>query len=1220
MSQTGTTNLAEQAKLEKILNAKQFYFIENKGQWPEHVLFMAKSNSLRTWITKNSIVFEQFEAVNRRVNPSVDMRGEPKPIKAHAVGLEFVNPAKVIVKKGEPGPTEFNFIIGNDKSKHTSGCRQYSEVSVENIYEGIDMKYYFDNGELRYDYIVKQGANPDLIEMEIKGSDNFYIRNGEVVMETTLEPVVKKGLQAYQDNKQTNVNINFKITDNKLKFDIGDYDMTKELVIDPVTLAEFKKWVDGTGVTDAGIVIDENDSVYFGGYTEDPLFPVTFGPYIGKSDIIFGKIVEGQSLYIGWATFYGTDENERGGFKIKNNYLYFSGWTEGDDLLMVNAYQDEFAGARDCFFTVFNETGDTVKYSTYFGTEDYDIFNGIVIINNDPSSDLDNVYLIGVTGGASEFVDDFEFNEILTQNPNPFFRQGMIVGFKPKDQPVLEYDLLVASLFGGSGIGMTACIDKADIFSPNLKDYFCISGETASDSASFHITPDAYKTSNNGSDMVYVSLLHYDHGNTELVIDYNTYYSECDIYFADYEVLPIQYHNSIIYFAGSTNYNIPTTDNAYDTLNSVKNGGSEAFLAAINIDTSNFKGSDALIYSSYFGGDSTSGIKSIDFIERCEKIAFAGPTKGRLPDNYDGFTDGYFNHMVGIVDINQEETLEDLLYLNEGDYSYGNSIQHLNFSNNFLYTAGGGGHESHKAATIFKLSTNGTCPCPCYETWLTIGGAPYDPQDTCLFENQCQVVCSLRVENYFYSCYSHYKFDLGTGLSGFDTLDVSGEEIYKGCINAGDSLNVTVYLYNGTSPLDSCKIEKTYTCPCDCPSNVNDWLTITLDKESDSCEANECKVYKTWNIPPGYDCFTLFSQDSRKLQTMMPYPLYPELDIPDCIPEGEHVNLLVEFLRDSSDEVPCTIEKTIYCPVEEAAQPCYPDCPNDLWEGPFIIDSELDSCPGCKLYITYWTRVACPPKYYNDIQITKIEKFKDDPLANCELCLNDQVYIESVGKVIRKESLENNNPKKDSCSYIWRVAQASCWAIWNEYVITSEGDTLRITFYKPCNDDCCLRLMKVCRDEFDNINITDSVLISGYPECLMTYDDTLSTHIGTRECEYTCDILHGVNITPLGKSSEIDPEIFEEYKNRRENATFIQLRVVQEENYLRIFVEESNANNISINLFDLNGKLLINKTANVSGGFKTYDLNISNLLNGIYVYSIVVDGAKLETNKIMIIK
>lgn len=64
-------------------------FIENLGQWPDEVLFMANTKSLRAWITTKGMVFEQFE----------NTKSENKEIKAHTVMLEYINPSKIDISK-----------------------------------------------------------------------------------------------------------------------------------------------------------------------------------------------------------------------------------------------------------------------------------------------------------------------------------------------------------------------------------------------------------------------------------------------------------------------------------------------------------------------------------------------------------------------------------------------------------------------------------------------------------------------------------------------------------------------------------------------------------------------------------------------------------------------------------------------------------------------------------------------------------------------------------------------------------------------------------------------------------------------------------------------------------------------------------------------------------------------------------------------------------------
>ncbi|MGQ9863909.1 MAG: DUF7948 domain-containing protein [Bacteroidia bacterium] len=40
-----------------------------------------------------------------------------------------------------------------------TGVGLYKEVVLKEVYEEIDVRYYFDGGRLRYDYIVHPGAD-----------------------------------------------------------------------------------------------------------------------------------------------------------------------------------------------------------------------------------------------------------------------------------------------------------------------------------------------------------------------------------------------------------------------------------------------------------------------------------------------------------------------------------------------------------------------------------------------------------------------------------------------------------------------------------------------------------------------------------------------------------------------------------------------------------------------------------------------------------------------------------------------------------------------------------------------------------------------------------------------------------------------------------------------------------------------------------------------------
>ena len=82
----------------------------------------------------------------------------------------------------EKSETYYNYFIGNDESKWASIVPLYGEVEIDEIYEGIDIRYYFDEGLLRYDYKAEAGADISRIEIEIEGADGVKIdEKGELI-------------------------------------------------------------------------------------------------------------------------------------------------------------------------------------------------------------------------------------------------------------------------------------------------------------------------------------------------------------------------------------------------------------------------------------------------------------------------------------------------------------------------------------------------------------------------------------------------------------------------------------------------------------------------------------------------------------------------------------------------------------------------------------------------------------------------------------------------------------------------------------------------------------------------------------------------------------------------------------------------------------------------------------------------------------------------------
>jgi len=79
-----------------------------------------------------------------------------------------------------------NYFIGDDKSKWASGCKIYQAVTYKNVYPNIDIRYYTNNGFLKYDFIVHPGGNPNNIALYFDGADEIKITKGVLSIKQVL--------------------------------------------------------------------------------------------------------------------------------------------------------------------------------------------------------------------------------------------------------------------------------------------------------------------------------------------------------------------------------------------------------------------------------------------------------------------------------------------------------------------------------------------------------------------------------------------------------------------------------------------------------------------------------------------------------------------------------------------------------------------------------------------------------------------------------------------------------------------------------------------------------------------------------------------------------------------------------------------------------------------------------------------------------------------------
>ena len=213
-----------------------YSFQENKGQIRDkdekirsEVIFIGEADNYTIYLRKSgwSYVIKSYDSTGfDAVRVDVELQNSK---------LSFNTDTKHKL------PGYDNFIMSG--SEFIAKVYSYQEVVYEGIYEGIDLRFYYDEGSLRYDYIVHAGADPKQISMEIIHSDNPKLNNDmKLIIPTILGNLNKDAPYTYQiiENRKDEVKSNYILNGNILSFETGKYDKTKELIIDPVTLVSAK--------------------------------------------------------------------------------------------------------------------------------------------------------------------------------------------------------------------------------------------------------------------------------------------------------------------------------------------------------------------------------------------------------------------------------------------------------------------------------------------------------------------------------------------------------------------------------------------------------------------------------------------------------------------------------------------------------------------------------------------------------------------------------------------------------------------------------------------------------------------------------------------------------------------------------------------------------------------------------------------------------------------
>ncbi len=387
-------------------------FTENRGQWDERVQFRANAGGATMWFTNEGAVYQFTRSIPRddaglddptdRMDHFQDH--EPDSVESIAIKASFVGANAAPRMTGmEMLDYKCNYFYGNDPNSWHTDVPNYRAIVYEDVYSGIDLKYYGNGKQMEYDFIVSPGADHSQISVRYEGAKSLSVNaDGELVVETDWGEVIERRPVVYQVQNGTRKTIDAEYLlagDNSFGFSLGkDYNPALPLVIDPVL--SYSTYLGGS-TRDEGyaIAVDSLGNAFITGLTRSIDFPTEgeYQTYQGGRDAFVTKLNSSGSALI-YSTYLGGSDDERGyGISVDGSgNAYITGYTGSTNFPTKGAYQATLLGPHgDAFVTKLNSSGNALVYSTYLGGgSDFEIGHGIAV---DTSG---NAHVTGHTASA----------------------------------------------------------------------------------------------------------------------------------------------------------------------------------------------------------------------------------------------------------------------------------------------------------------------------------------------------------------------------------------------------------------------------------------------------------------------------------------------------------------------------------------------------------------------------------------------------------------------------------------------------------------------------------------------------------------------------------------------------------------------------------------------------------------------------------------------------
>nr|MBP9837810.1 SBBP repeat-containing protein [Pseudomonadota bacterium] len=531
------------------VNQTKLPFIANNGQLDTKVKFYARTFAGTVYVTDNELV---YDLPKLEKDKTVSKQGVSFKETFVNTDLERLNP-----QAGKQSNATYSSFIGKDKSKWTSGNTTYQSVSIGEPWEGIKLELFAHGNNVEKIFTVMPGIEPSKISLAFEGTEDFKIDNqtGEMIVKTDLGEVKFTKPIAYQMSKgeKIPVQVSYHIEHNKYGFTVGDYDHSRELIIDPLLGSTYL----GGSNTDylLGIAVDSSGNAYVTGYTiSSSDFPTTSGAYDRtyntNTDTFVSKLSSDLTTLVASTFIGGTSGDYASRIAIDTtDNVYIAGNTNSSDYPVTSGAYSETATASSGFISKFNSSLTTLLASTFIPSDTSINLNQLTV---DAAGD---VFVVGSTNSSNYPTTTGVYDR--TANGG-------------QDAYISKFNSSLTTLIASTLIGGASTDNGSGIAFDSTGNIYLLGFTNGSD---YPTTSDGYDISHNGDNDVFISK--FNSTLTSLLKSTFLGGSAAEVN----GKISIDSSDSVFVVSSTDSSDFPTTAGAYDRSH---NGSSDIAISKLN--------------------------------------------------------------------------------------------------------------------------------------------------------------------------------------------------------------------------------------------------------------------------------------------------------------------------------------------------------------------------------------------------------------------------------------------------------------------------------------------------------------------------------------------------------------------------------------------------------------------------------------------------------------